>query len=124
MTLCLAIVQSSLIVRILLVLILLHFVRPITVEAYSLATTYFSMLYFYFWYFTMVIVVLNIITAFLLDDFTVMRAQISDEDKGVIPEWCVVVVRLAFSLPSFLPSFLPPSIPPSPSPFLFTRVIW
>lgn len=120
MTLCLAIVQSSLIVCLLLELILLHLVRPITVEAYSLATTYFSMLYFYFWYFTMVIVVLNIITAFLLDDFTVMRAQISDEDKGVIPEWCVVVVKLVSSLPSFLP----PSLPPPPVPFLFTCVVW
>ena len=47
------------------------------------------MIFFYAWYFVMVIVVLNIITAFLLDDFTVMRAQIADEENGVISEWLV-----------------------------------
>lgn len=38
-------------------------------------------------FFVIVIVVLNIVTAFLLDDFTVMRAQLTDDESGTVPEW-------------------------------------
>lgn len=39
--------------------------------------------------------VLNIVTAFLIDDFTVMRAQISDEAAGIVPEWMARIQRIA-----------------------------
>jgi len=59
----------------------------ITMEGYVAATSRWYMIYFYAWYFVIVILVLNIVTAFLLDDFTVMQAQIEDEENGMVPSW-------------------------------------
>ncbi|KAA0175186.1 hypothetical protein FNF27_03194 [Cafeteria roenbergensis] len=59
----------------------------ITMEGYVAATSRWYMIYFYIWYFVIVLLVLNIVTAFLLDDFTVMQAQIEDEENGMVPDW-------------------------------------
>lgn len=59
----------------------------ITMMAYAYATSYWSMAYFYAWFFIMVIVVSNIVTAFLIDDFTVMRARIAATAAGDVPLW-------------------------------------
>lgn len=59
----------------------------ITMMAYAYATSYWSMLYFYAWFFIMVIVVSNIVTAFLIDDFTVMRSRIAATAAGDVPLW-------------------------------------
>jgi hypothetical protein len=59
----------------------------ITMEGYAAVTNRWFMIYFYLWYFVIVILVLNIVTAFLLDDFTVMQAQIEDEENGLMPSW-------------------------------------
>lgn len=49
--------------------------------------TRWSMLYFYLWYFVIVIVVSNIVTAFLLEDFEVTQAQIIEIENNYEPEW-------------------------------------
>lgn len=49
--------------------------------------TRWSMLYFYLWYFVIVIVVSNIVTAFLLEDFEVTQAQIIEIEHNYEPEW-------------------------------------
>lgn len=59
----------------------------ITMEGYVAVTNRWFMIYFYLWYFAIVILVLNIVTAFLLDDFTVMQAQIEDEENGMMQSW-------------------------------------
>lgn len=59
----------------------------IVMMAYAYVTSRWAMLYFYLWYFIMVIVVLNIVTAFLLEDFMLMSAKIKDEDDGIPEKW-------------------------------------
>eukprot|EP01138_Halocafeteria_seosinensis_P002631 gb/GECG01002690.1/.p1 GENE.gb/GECG01002690.1/~~gb/GECG01002690.1/.p1 ORF type:complete len:899 (+),score=70.31 gb/GECG01002690.1/:1-2697(+) len=59
----------------------------IVMMGYAYATNLWAMLYFYLWYFIMVIVVLNIVTAFLLEDFMLMSAKIKDEDDGIREKW-------------------------------------
>lgn len=69
---------------------------PVIMEGFVAATqTRWTMLFFYVWFFVIVVVVLNIITAFLIDDFTVMRAQIADDAEGVEPEWMSRVRTMA-----------------------------
>ena len=60
----------------------------ITMMGYAYATHKAAMVYFYAWFFVMVIVVLNIVTAFLLDDFTVMQNTLTaEEDSGKQHAW-------------------------------------
>ncbi len=60
----------------------------ITMMGYAYATSKAAMIYFYAWFFVMVIVVLNIVTAFLLDDFTVMQGTLTaEEDSGKQHAW-------------------------------------
>lgn len=67
---------------------------PIVMMAYAYATSRWAMIYFYIWYFVMVIVVLNIVTAFLLDDFMIMRAKINDETNNLKDEWRLRIERV------------------------------
>lgn len=92
------VVDSALVILVACVCLLLHECRfaltivnnwPIIMEGYVVAVaTHWAMLFFYVWYFAIVVVVLNIVTAFLIDDFTVMRAQIVDDNTGYAPLWC------------------------------------
>jgi hypothetical protein len=60
----------------------------ITMMGYAYATNRAAMVYFYAWFFIMVVVVLNIVTAFLLDDFTVMQKTLTaEEDDGKQHVW-------------------------------------
>jgi two pore calcium channel protein 1 len=70
----------------------------VTMEGYAAATNRWYMVFFYLWYFVIVIVVLNIVTAFLLDDYMVMQAQIQDEANGKPPEWRFLVQQAAEEL--------------------------
>lgn len=45
------------------------------------------MIYFYVFYFVTVTVVINVVTAFLIDDFDVMRSQFRASYKGKLPTW-------------------------------------
>ena len=75
----------------------------IIMMGYAYATSLWAMAYFYSWFFCMVIVVLNIVTAFLLDDFTVMQQTLTrEEEEGTQHAWEVVVFRTAREhLPDF-----------------------
>jgi len=60
----------------------------IIMMGYAYSTHMAAMIYFYAWFFVMVIVVLNIVTAFLLDDFTVMQNTLTaEEDSGKQYAW-------------------------------------
>jgi hypothetical protein len=62
---------------------------PVIVDALAQTTNQFAWLYFALWYLSITICVLNIVTAFILEDFQLMKAFVEDE-RRLVPAWKVV----------------------------------
>jgi Ion transport protein len=61
---------------------------PVIVDALTQTTNEFAWLYFALWYLSITICVLNIVTAFILEDFQLMKAFVEDE-RRLVPAWKV-----------------------------------
>lgn len=62
--------------------------RPVVIEALAETTNQFAWLYFCVWYACVAIAVLNIVSAFVLEDFQLVRAFLEDE-RTLVPVWKV-----------------------------------
>ena len=70
----------------------------IIMEGYVAVTSVWARCYFVAWFLVIVFVVLNVVTAFLLDFFTKQEEENKLHDAGYIPEWHDRIIKAALQL--------------------------